>query len=52
MTLKTLQKITRFLWFDHQAEEAVDVYPAVLKNSRIRKVARYDEAGKDAYAGK
>ena len=40
-----MQKITPFLWFDNQAEEAVKFYTSLFKNSRIGKIARYDEAG-------
>ena len=40
-----MQKITPFLWFDTQAEEAVNFYTAIFKNSKIGKVARYDDAG-------
>ena len=40
-----MQKITPFLWFDNQAEEAVKFYTSIFKNSRIGKIARYDEAG-------
>jgi predicted 3-demethylubiquinone-9 3-methyltransferase (glyoxalase superfamily) len=35
------QKITPFLWFDTQAEEAANFYCSVFKNSRIVEVARY-----------
>jgi len=38
-------KITPFLWFDDQAEEAVDFYLSVFPNSRVLQVARYGEAG-------
>jgi len=38
-----MQKITPFLWFDHQAEEAVKFYMSIFKNSRIGKIARYGE---------
>jgi predicted 3-demethylubiquinone-9 3-methyltransferase (glyoxalase superfamily) len=38
-----MQKITPFLWFDNQAEEAVNFYVSVFKNSRIGNVTRYDE---------
>src|SRR2546427_13063681 len=38
-----MQKITPFLWFDTQAEEAVKFYTSIFKNSRIGKIARYDE---------
>src|SRR5271167_1773312 len=43
-----MQKITPFLWFDKQAEEAVNFYTSIFKNSRILKVVRYDEAGTEA----
>ena len=43
-----MQKITPFLWFDTQAEEAVNFYASVFKNSKIGKTARYDEAGSKA----
>jgi len=39
-----MQKITPFLWFDHQAAEAVKFYTSIFKNSKIKKIARYDEA--------
>lgn len=37
------QKITTFLWFDNNAEEAANFYVSVFKNSRIRQSARYPE---------
>jgi predicted 3-demethylubiquinone-9 3-methyltransferase (glyoxalase superfamily) len=40
-----MQKITPFLWFDNQAEEAANFYTSIFKNSKIVKVARYGEAG-------
>jgi predicted 3-demethylubiquinone-9 3-methyltransferase (glyoxalase superfamily) len=44
-----MQKITPFLWFDNNAEEAVNFYTSVFKNSRIGSMARYnDEAAKIA----
>jgi predicted 3-demethylubiquinone-9 3-methyltransferase (glyoxalase superfamily) len=33
------------LWFDNQAEEAVNFYTSILKNSKIKSVTRYGEAG-------
>jgi predicted 3-demethylubiquinone-9 3-methyltransferase (glyoxalase superfamily) len=38
----TLQKITPFLWFNDQAEEAAKFYVSIFKNSRIKGTARYD----------
>jgi predicted 3-demethylubiquinone-9 3-methyltransferase (glyoxalase superfamily) len=40
-----MQKITPFLWFDNQAEEAVNFYTSIFKNSKIETVTRYGEAG-------
>jgi predicted 3-demethylubiquinone-9 3-methyltransferase (glyoxalase superfamily) len=40
------QKITPFLWFDHQAEEAAKFYVSIFnKNSKILKVVRYSKSG-------
>jgi len=39
------QKITTFLWFDNNAEEAVNFYVSVFKNSRILETTRYTSAG-------
>jgi len=36
------------LWSDSNAEEAVEFYVSIFKNSRIKKVARYREAGAKA----
>jgi len=40
-----MQKITPFLWFDHQAEQAANFYVGIFKNSRIVNITRYGEAG-------
>jgi predicted 3-demethylubiquinone-9 3-methyltransferase (glyoxalase superfamily) len=40
-----VQKVTPFLWFDSQAEEAARFYTSVFKNSWIVGTTRYDEAG-------
>jgi len=40
-----MQKITPFLWFDNQAEEAARFYVSIFKNSKIVGVTRYGEAG-------
>jgi predicted 3-demethylubiquinone-9 3-methyltransferase (glyoxalase superfamily) len=39
-----MQKITPFLWFNEQAEEAANYYVSIFKNSRIVNVARYGAA--------
>jgi len=40
-----MQKITPFLWFDGRAEEAMNFYVSIFKNSKVLKVTRYGEAG-------
>lgn len=40
-----MQKITPFLWFDNNAEEAMNFYTSVFKNSKIVSVSRYGESG-------
>jgi predicted 3-demethylubiquinone-9 3-methyltransferase (glyoxalase superfamily) len=40
-----VQKITPFLWFDNQAEEAAKFYVSIFKNSKIVSVDRYGDAG-------
>ncbi len=40
-----MQKITPFLWFDDQAEEAANFYTSIFKDSKIGEVTRYGEAG-------
>ena len=45
---RPLQRITPFLWFDHQAEEAARFYVSIFKDSRITSTARYDDEGAKA----
>lgn len=40
-----MQKITSFLWFDNQAEEAANFYTAIFNNSKVGDISRYDEPG-------
>jgi predicted 3-demethylubiquinone-9 3-methyltransferase (glyoxalase superfamily) len=40
-----MQKITPFLWSDGKAEEAMNFYVSIFKNSKIVRVARYGEGG-------
>lgn len=40
-----MQKITPFLWFDTQAEEAMNFYMSIFRNSRVIKITRYGDAG-------
>lgn len=38
-----MQKITSFLWFDNQAEEAMNFYVSIFKNSKIVSIAQYGD---------
>src|SRR5260370_29732055 len=40
-----MQKITPFLWFDGKAEEAMNFYVSIFKNSKVGSVTRYGEEG-------
>jgi len=40
-----MQRISPFLWFDTQAEEAATYYASVFRNSKIHKITRYGDAG-------
>lgn len=43
------QKITPFLWFDTQAEQAAEFYTSVFANSRITQINRYGRAGREIH---
>lgn len=47
--MQVIQKITPCLWFDDQAEEAVEFYITVFRNSKIISVSRYGEAGYEVH---
>jgi len=40
-----MQKISPFLWFDGNAEEAVNFYVSIFKDSKVLNISRYGEAG-------
>ena len=40
-----MQKIAPFLWFDGKAEEAMNFYTSIFKNSKVGNVMRYGDAG-------
>src|SRR6202166_2329292 len=40
-----MQKITPFLWCDGKAEEAMNFYVSIFKNSKVGRVSRYGDAG-------
>jgi predicted 3-demethylubiquinone-9 3-methyltransferase (glyoxalase superfamily) len=43
--MESQQKITPFLWFDNQAEEAMNFYVSIFRNSQVISIRRYGEAG-------
>ena len=43
-----MQKFTPCLWFDSQAEEAAKFYVSLFKNSKVKTISRYGEAGAKA----
>jgi predicted 3-demethylubiquinone-9 3-methyltransferase (glyoxalase superfamily) len=47
--MRVSQRITPCLWFDNQAEEAAKFYTSVFKNSKIVKISRYGEAGREVH---
>lgn len=47
--MAALPRIAPCLWFDDQAEEAAGFYVSVFPNSRIRRVARYADAGQEVH---
>jgi len=40
-----MQKITPFLWFDDNAEEAMKFYVSIFKNSKLLDLRRFGDAG-------
>ena len=44
-----MMKISPCLWFDSQAEEAAKFYVSIFKKSKIRKISRYGEAGREIH---
>ena len=44
-----LQKITPFMWFDSQAEEAAKFYTGIFRNAGITTITHYGEAGKEIH---
>ncbi|MGB8192074.1 MAG: VOC family protein [Chitinophagaceae bacterium] len=40
-----MQKITPFLWFDNNAEEAINLYTSVFKDAKVTNMARYGKEG-------
>src|SRR5437016_7123839 len=40
-----MQKIVPFLWFDGNAEEAMNFYVSIFKNSKVVSITRYGDAG-------
>ena len=47
--MPNIRKIAPCLWFDSQAEEAAKYYTGIFKNSKIGRISRYGEAGKEVH---
>jgi predicted 3-demethylubiquinone-9 3-methyltransferase (glyoxalase superfamily) len=47
--MASIQKISPCLWFDYQAEEAAKYYTGIFKNSKIVRITRYGEAGREIH---
>jgi predicted 3-demethylubiquinone-9 3-methyltransferase (glyoxalase superfamily) len=47
--MATVQQIVPCLWFEDQAEEAATLYVSVFEKSRIARIARYTQAGKEIH---
>ena len=47
--MKHIQRIAPLLWFDDQAEQAVNFYIGIFSNSRIVRISRYGEAGREVH---
>lgn len=47
--MPTFQRITPFLWFADEAEEAARFYTGIFPNSRITTISRYSEAGQEVH---
>src|SRR3954466_7120104 len=43
--MQNIQRISPFLWFDNQAEDAANFYVSIFKNSKVDKITCYGEAG-------
>ncbi len=47
-----MRKITPCLWFDDQAEDAAKFYASIFKNSKVGRIVRYGEEGREIHGGK
>jgi predicted 3-demethylubiquinone-9 3-methyltransferase (glyoxalase superfamily) len=43
--MQNIQRISPFLWFDSQAEDAANFYVSVFKNFKVNRITHYGEAG-------
>ena len=50
--MRSIQRITLCLWFDDQAEQAVDFYLSIFTNARVIRTSRYGEAAMTSTAGR
>lgn len=47
--MRAIQKISPFMWFDNQAEEAAKFYTGIFKNSQVTTVTHYGNAGTEIH---
>ena len=47
--MATLERLVPCLWFDTQAEEAAKYYCGIFKNSKVTRIEKYTEAGKEVH---
>lgn len=47
--MSEIQRITPFLWFDGQAEQAAELYTSIFPNSRVLSVTRYGPGGEEVH---
>jgi predicted 3-demethylubiquinone-9 3-methyltransferase (glyoxalase superfamily) len=47
--MATLQRLKPCLWFDYQAEDAANFYVSIFENSRVLKIVRYGDAGREIH---
>ena len=47
--MPSVRKLAPCLWFDNQAEEAARYYVGIFKNSKIGRISRYSEAGREVH---
>jgi predicted 3-demethylubiquinone-9 3-methyltransferase (glyoxalase superfamily) len=50
--MASIPKIATCLWFDKNAEEAIELYTSIFDNSRVKSLSRYSKEGQEVHGGK